>query len=335
MSAPRRSRSIFALGALLIAAGAGGCPGWREPEPLHAGCDLFTGYAPLAHALRTYKPPPGAAAVRLHKFSSYSDSLRAFRNGRLDLIAMTQYDALLMRARGVPLRAVAVIDHSVGADALVCQLQYGSLRSLRGKRIGLQVDSVSYFLLLQALERQHMQVEEFDLVHLSPHLIDSAFRSRQVEAAVLWEPFVSGLGRSARTLASSRDLEIPIVDLLWVRTDRLEKLRGHLVPLLRHYFSTLADLSARSDTLHAELAAEQRLTPRQVTLALNGLRLFGPLENLETARLAPGAGSPAPAETGLLQAADFMYRKTLLDVPVETDGLFDGSLALEALEEPR
>lgn len=314
---------------------AAACSGWREPEPLHVGCDLFSGYAPLAHALRTYKPPPGAAPVRLHKFSSYSDSLRAFRNGRLDLIAMTQYDALWMRAQGVPLRAVAVVDHSVGADALVCQPQYGSLRALRGKRIGLQADSVSYFLLLQALARQHLQVEEFELVHLSPNLIDTAFRARQVEAAVLWEPFVSGLGRAARTLSSSRDLEIPIVDLLWVRADRQQKLRRHLVPLLRHYFGALDDLSARSDTLHAELAAEQRLTPREVSVALNGLRLFGPRENLEVARLAPGAGSPAPAETGLRPAADFMYRETLLDVPMQTDGLFDGSLALEALQEPR
>lgn len=329
--APRRGRVPAAL--LLLAAVLGvACASHGEPEDIRVGVCVFTGYAPLAGALRTYTPPVGSTPVRLQRFSAYSDSLRAFRNGRLDLVAMTQYDALMMHGRGVPLRAVALIDRSLGADALVAQPEYDTLRELRGRRIGLSVDSVSYLLLLQALERHNLSIEEFEIVNLSQNLLEDAFRERQVEAAVLWEPFVSSLGDRARPLLTSRDLKIPIVDLLWVRADRMPRLRRHLLPLLRHYFATLDALTSDPAAMHARLAEEDRVPPREVRLALRGLRLFGSRDNVTVARRAAGAGSGPPPETALRQTADFLYARTLLAVPLDTSSLFDPSLTLEALE---
>lgn len=327
----RRAQRRAAALALCALALASSCVSWEPPEEVRVGVSVYTGYAPLARALRTYEPPPGSARVRLHRFSSYSDSLRAFRNGRIDLAPMTQYDALMMHARGVPLRAVALIDRSLGADALVSQPEFRSLRHLRGGRIGLQIDSVSYFVLLQALDRHSLGIEEFEIVNMSQNLLESAFRERRLDAAVLWEPHVSKLGADAYPLATSRDLKIPIVDLLWVRADRLPSLRPHLLPLLRHYFTTLDHLAHDPRTMHVHLAHEDQATPEDTNLALRGLRLFAPDENVSVARRSSAGGAEPPEESALRATAEFLYSRTLLEVPLDVSGLFDGTLIVEAL----
>lgn len=330
--AARRGGRALALSLSLAA--LAGCAGSADTRALRVGVSVFTGYAPLTRALRTYEPPPGAAPIRLHRFSAYADSLRAFRNGRIDLVPMTQYDALLMHARGVPLVAVALLDRSLGADALVSQPEYETLRDLRGRRIGLTVDSVNYFLLLQALDRHDMVVEDFEIVNLNQDLLEDAFRARRVQAAVLWEPFVSNLGDRARPLLTSRELKIPIVDLLWARADRLPRIRGDLVPLLRHYFATLAELAREPASLHVRLAEESHAPPRDTRLALRGLRLFDPRDNLAVARATARSGEEKvepPDECALRQTADFLYARTLLAVPLATAGLFDPRPLLEAL----
>src|SRR5690606_6365224 len=97
-------------GAAIAVVLAGCLP--RAEQPLAVAVGPFPGYQPLylARELGWYEPE----TLRLVEYSAGTQSSRAFRNGVVDVAAVTLDEALLLAAEGLPLRIVAVLHSSTG-----------------------------------------------------------------------------------------------------------------------------------------------------------------------------------------------------------------------------
>lgn len=156
----------------------------------------------------------------------YGSALNAFLKGEADAATLTIYEAILAASRGIPLRIVLLLDYTVGSDGLVAKTSNSSLLDLKGKRIGVEMGTISHFTVLKALEKAGLDKKEVQLVNYDLDGLQQAFLQDEVEAIALYEPYMSKLVRQGigHILFSSQEIPRAICDVLFVRE---EALRDH------------------------------------------------------------------------------------------------------------
>ncbi len=262
--------------------------------------------------------------VELVWFPVYSDSLQAFATGKVDGNSQTLSDTLPQAARGVPLRVVLVNDNSHGGDALIAKPHYRSVRDLRGRRVATEMGTVDHFLLLRALARHGMTEDDVDFVNMTINDAGPAFIAGRLDAAVLWEPFLSkavaqGKGR---ILFSSRDTPGLIPDLLVLGEKVVRERPEEVRRILTAWFDALAWWRAHPDEALAIMAKYAETPVSDYRLLVNGVRIFTLADNLRAFEARDDFQSLA--YTGARTAA-FLKEKGLLDRVPDVRTIIDPS----------
>ncbi|PHN08701.1 phosphate ABC transporter substrate-binding/OmpA family protein [Flavilitoribacter nigricans] len=119
------------------------------------------------------------------------NSLNAWKNGDLDLHWYT-IDAFPTIVEGLEDFSPVVLwqaDWSRGGDAIVARRGIKNVGDLRGKKIAVAQLTPSHSFLLWLLDAGGMTVDDVQLVEVSSAIdAASAFKSQQVDAAVVWSP---------------------------------------------------------------------------------------------------------------------------------------------------
>ena len=123
--------------AAAVAAGVSGC---SRSDPLRTGIHPWIGYEPLYLAEEFGWLPE---TVQLVKGRAASDSISGLISGNLDAAALTLDETLRVLAAGVPVKAVAVTNVSVGADVLLVRPEITGLSGLRGRRVAVELGGTS------------------------------------------------------------------------------------------------------------------------------------------------------------------------------------------------
>jgi NitT/TauT family transport system substrate-binding protein len=149
-------------------------------------------------------------------FPVYSDSLSALATGKVDANSQTLSDTLAPASKGIPLKAVLVNDNSFGGDGIVVKPGIQSLQDLKGKKVATELGTVDHLLMLRALSKSGLKEKDVNFVNMTVNDSGPAFIAGNLDAAVLWEPFLSktieeGKGK---LLFSSKDNPGLIPDLL-------------------------------------------------------------------------------------------------------------------------
>src|SRR4051812_37455499 len=116
----RRPRRPPFLWVLLIALllGAGGCSK-RSAAPLHIGLTMWAGSIPFYAAAE--RGSYGAVKVELVASDSNAESHQAVSEGRIELAAMSLFEALELLDKGADFRIIMATSYSNGADGLLAQ----------------------------------------------------------------------------------------------------------------------------------------------------------------------------------------------------------------------
>ncbi len=262
----RLRRRLLAALAFTPALALGGC---TRAAPLRLGLHPWIGYdsLPIAEALG-WLPPE----VTLHSGAAASDSLAGLRAGTLDAACVTLDEVLQLRAAGVSMTLVAVMDISAGADVLLTRAEVGDLTELAGRRLALEFSALGELMLVEVLERAGLSREQVRLVNLPPDQHLGAWQAGRIDASICYEPVASRLQRlGAVRRFDSREAPELIFDVLAVRSERLapcaEALRGALMAHFRgldHLRENRQDALLRIATLH-------RMHHDEVREALAGL----------------------------------------------------------------
>ncbi len=222
------------------------------------------------------------ARVRLIWFPNYSDSISALSTGQLDANSQTWSDTLSPLARGLPLQVVLVNDNSSGNDAVMAGPAIRSIAALKGRTVALEEYSVSHFVLYTALARAGMTPSEVHLVNLDAGDAAAAFMTGRVDAAVVWNPWISRIEASGtgHALFTSRQMPGLIPDLLVAQRASIAAHRADFVGMIRAWFATVAFIHTHPNQAVRIMAKVVSMSPAQYKVFLPGTRLFGARANL-------------------------------------------------------
>jgi len=251
--------------ALVVACGAEPLP------PMRVGAVLWPGNESLFYAAsRGYLV---ARDFRMVEISGASDTIRALRNGTIDAASLTLDEVVRAMQDGADPVLLLLLDESHGADAVLARPGLASLADLRGRRIGLQVNSVGAYLLRRALDVGDVRSDEVQIVNVAPELHLASLERGDVDAVATAEPFRSQLlGRGAIELFNSQEIPGEIADVLVVRRDYLEAHPQRAADL--HHAWHQARLRAATADSVAGASARLGLSEPAFATMLAGLTIF-------------------------------------------------------------
>ena len=270
------------------------------------------------------------ASVKLVWFPNYTDSIAALSSGQLDANCQTWSDTMAPLAQGVPLKVVLVNDNSAGNDAILARPGVKSLKDLKGRAVALEEFSISHFLLVTGLATAGMKPSDVRIVNMSAGDAAAAFISGRVDAATVWNPWVSKIEHSGRGRALFTSREIPglVPDLLVAREKSLAAHRKDFVGMVKAWYDVERFIREKPDEAVRIMARVVELAPDEYKVFLPGTRFFGARENLEA--FGVDASSPRTLMGAAPVILKFLQDNKLLEGRPDFARALDASLVKEA-----
>jgi NitT/TauT family transport system substrate-binding protein len=269
------------------------------------------------------------AQVSLVWFANYSDSIAALSTGQLDANSQTWSDTLGPLAKGLPLKVVLVNDNSAGNDAVMVGPGIKSFGDVRGHKVALEQYSISHFVLYTALARNGLTPRDVSVVNLSAGDAAAAFMSGRVDAAVVWNPWISQIEKSGkgRALFTSKEMPGLIPDLLVAQAQAVQAKRKDFIAMIRAWFDTEAFIRTQPERAVAIMSKVVSLPPEQYRVFLPGTHFFDAAANQE----AFDPKSPKGLVNAAPTIATFLFANKLIDGHPDAAQAVDRSLLDAAL----
>jgi aliphatic sulfonates family ABC transporter substrate-binding protein len=172
------------------------------------------------------------------KFVAGAPMIAAARSERIDVATVGSVPFLLGLSQGVDWVLIGIDPEGAYAEGLVARRDSGirGITDLKGKRVGFFKGSTAHYGIVTALRQHGMRVDQVTLVHLSPAEQLAALAKGQIDAAMVWEPWIQKMihEANARLVETEGDLGIYMnVDGYAVRRDWLRDNRDAAVRFLR------------------------------------------------------------------------------------------------------
>ncbi len=334
----------------LNVAGGENVAGGTLNRPLKVGINTWAGHAPGIVANGGLKP---GSANSLYKKKYNLDvefvlledptaKLAAFITGDIDIMWDTvdsfAREASLLKDKGLKARAIIQEDWSRGGDGIVALKTIKSVEDLKGKKIATTEYTPSHWLLLFLLAQSGLTPQEKN--DIEKNLVKTAeapqaaamFKAGRVDAAVTWEPDLSGAvearEKEAHILVSTTAATHVIADTLVARQNIIDEAPATLSAFVAGWFDAISVMKEDPQGTNALIGNALKLTEDDVAGMLSGLKLTGYADNA----LFFGLAGPKPYFDSLFNGAFVIWRKkgvvtSVVDAPDWADKRFVASLA--------
>ena len=244
------------------------------PSLIRLGTNVWPGYEPfyLAREQGYYQD----LNVRLVEYSSASEVIRAFKNGNLEVAALTLDEALYLSQTHPNIAIILVTDISNGGDTIIAQGNIKDIPGLKGKRVAVESGALGAYFITRALEKHNMQLTDISVVHLEVNAHEEAFLQDRIDAAVTFEPVRTKLlTAGGNEIFSSRQIPNEIVDVLVVHKnkDTWETQQKSFKKIIRGWFQALEDLKNIPEKSSLIISKRLKITPAEVLASYDGLIL--------------------------------------------------------------
>lgn len=333
----------------------------RISRPLVVAINTWAGHAPgivfngglEPNAASQYKKKFGMD-VKFVLIEDPAAKLAAFRKGDVDIMWDTvdnwAREASILEEQGMKARSIILQDWSRGGDGIVSLASIKSIEDLRGKRIACTQFTPSHFLLLYLLAQSGLspqdraEVEKNIIFTQDAPAAAAMFKAKQVDAAVTWEPDLSGAvtarGDEAHVLVSTTAATNIIADTLVARQDLIDKAPETVRDFVHGWFEGIEMIKKDPASSYDIVGRALKLDSETVSGMLSGLKLTPYADNAQFYGLA---GGKAHYDT-LFDTAFVIWRKKgLVTRPVSAadwaDSRFLTALAADypgqKVEEPK
>lgn len=312
-----------------LVAGSLGCNPSKEGKPIKIGISVWAGVEPAELAARKGLYKQRGVDVEMVRFSAYTDSIAAFRDGKVDIDMQTLDDAIRLFAAGREMKVVVFTDYSYGGDGIVARQGISSVAELKGKTVGVEVGTVGHYSLLKALEKAGLDEKDITIVSIPAWEIKESFLAGKIDAGVTWEPYLTTTAAEGKgkVIITSRDYPETIVTTMAVSKDLIDRRREDVQKVVASYFEALRLVEQHPDEAYSIMAEAEGVTKDEFKSHVQGLRYI----DLEHNKQAFGGGSRGGAE-GKLHAsgrdlADFLHKRGVIKAKPDIGQLLDGSFA--------
>lgn len=310
------------VAAIALMVAIAGCD--EVVEPLKVGTNIWPGYEPgyLARDLGYFPENE----IKLRQFQSATENIRAFRNGVIDVAALTLDEALLLKQDGLDIKIFLVADISDGGDVIVSRPEFASMESLKGRAIGVENSALGAYLLARALEIHKLSFDDVKIVPITVDQSETAYDSGEVDAVVTFEPFRSRLINTGGVeVFSSREMPNEIVDVLVTHAKILSKHEEALQKLAQGWLRAVDFIEKSPEDAGEILGKRLALSPDDALASFNGLII--PDRGLNTELLAP-AGKKSLYESAT-KLKKVLLEKGLLGQDMEINGILTNQFVKE------
>ena len=258
----------------------------------------------------------------------YGPSMDAFTASKIDAVLVTNGDALVTGANGRVSTAIVLNDFSNGNDMIVAKPGIASIKDLKGKKIGLEINLVENLLFVKALEASGMAESDVKIVNVPTNETPQALAAGGVDAIAAWYP-VSGQAlkqvAGSKALFTSSNLPGLIYDGLYVGRESLAARRADWLKVAKVWFKTVAYINdpKTHDEAVKIMAARVQVTPADYEKSLKGTSLLDLAGNLKAYTKGDGLDSVY----GSSKTADaFNVKQAVYKKAQEIDTYFDSSI---------
>ncbi|WP_373845387.1 ABC transporter substrate-binding protein [Clostridium sp.] len=220
--------------------------------------------------------------VKLVWFPVYSDSLEAFNTGKIDANSQTLSDTLTPLSKGIDGKIVLVNDNSAGGDGIVAKPQYNNVKDLKGKKVATELGTIDHMLMLTALDRNGMKETDVNYTNMAVNDAGPAFISGNLDAAVLWEPFLSKAVEEGKghIIFSSKDTPGLVPDLLVANNKVLSTRRDDFKKIIEVWFDALDYWKNNPDDALKIMADAAGTSVEEYKKNVEGVKIFNMDDNL-------------------------------------------------------
>jgi NitT/TauT family transport system substrate-binding protein len=259
-----------------------GCGEKKAKEPLKIATFTWPGHGPFYVAREKGFFAEENVEVVLSRIDAAAERRAAIGAGRIDAIATGLEEVIILRDKGVDLKAVLETDQSNGADGLVAKKNIQETKDLKGKIVAYEEGSPSHIFLTQVLKKAGLTTKDIIPKYMSPAEAGAAFTSDKVDAAVTWEPWLtkSKEKTDSHLLISSAEEPGLIAAVLAVRNESLEKRRSEWLAVLRAWFKAVEFCKKNPDEAHKIMSNVYELPIPDVAAMLQTDLIAGTQENI-------------------------------------------------------
>lgn len=262
--------------------------------------------------------------VKLVFFPVYSNSVSALEAGRLDANSQTLSDTMAPLANGVKEKIALIIDNSAGADALVAKPSIKSLKDLKGKSIATEFGTVDDFFMLEALKKAGLTIKDVNYSNMDIASAGSAFIAGKLDAAVLWQPFLSKAISQGKghVLYSSANTPGLIADVVAFSQKTMETRPADVMKVERAWFDGINFYEHHPNTADKIMAKAAGVTPSAFKTMMGGVKIFTLADNLKSFQKG---NSFVSLQYTAQQTAKFLKKENMLPEIPSFTGVFDDS----------
>jgi NitT/TauT family transport system substrate-binding protein len=300
--------------------------GGKLTRTLVVGINTWAGHAPGVVFNGGMDPNPASnykkkfgLDVKFVLLEDPSAKLAAFRNGDVDIMWNTvdnwAREASVLEEKGQKAKSIIMQDWSRGGDGIVSLASIKTIEELKGRKIACTQITPSHFLLLYLLSQSGLSTDDRNALEKNIMFTADApaaasmFKARQVDAAVTWEPDLSGAatarGDEAHILVSTTAATNIIADTLIARQELIDAAPGTVRDFIQGWFDGIEMIKRDPASSYALVGKALKLDADTVSGMLSGLKLTPFADNAQFYGLT---GGKAHYET-LFDTAFVIWRK--------------------------
>jgi outer membrane protein OmpA-like peptidoglycan-associated protein len=301
---PSRDATVSGVNSVSVNAG-------KLNRPLVVAINTWAGHSPGIVFNAGLEPNDASNYKRKYgldvKFVLIEDpaaKLAAFRKGDVDIMWNTvdnwAREASVLAENNQHAKSVMMQDWSRGGDGIVSLASINSIEQLKGHKIACTQFTPSHFLLLYLLSQSGLNAEDRAGVEKNIIFTQDApaaaamFKAKQVEAAVTWEPDLSGAvtarGDEAHVLVSTTAATNIIADTLCARQDIISKAPESVRDFIHGWFDGIEMMKSDPAGSNAIVGKALKLDSDTVSGMLSGLKLTPYADNAQFYGLSGGKG---------------------------------------------
>lgn len=221
--------------------------------------------------------------VELVYFPVYADSLSALNTGEIDGNSQALIDTIAPLAKNIDIRSVFITDNSHGGDGLIATEDIQSIEDLRGKKVATEIGTIAHFFMLTALQEAGLKESDVNFTNMVVQDAGTTFIAGNLEAASLWEPFLSIAEEqgSGHKLITSAEFPGLIADVLAMRQDVLVEREEDVQKIVAAWFDAVDYFHENTEESIEVIAEAAGVSTDELVVGMEGFRLFSPEENLK------------------------------------------------------
>jgi sulfonate transport system substrate-binding protein len=200
----------FRLCALILAAVWSMTTGAAPLTQLRVGYQKSSVNLLVARHLKLIEKRFPGVRVQWVEFTAGPQLLEALGAGSLDFGMTGDTPPIFAQAAGRDILYVGQESPKPHSSAILVPAgsSVSSFNALRGKRIAFQRGSSAHYLVLRALEKAGMRLNDIEPVYLAPADARAAFERHSLDAWAIWDPYwaAAETGTAARVLATGEGL---------------------------------------------------------------------------------------------------------------------------------